>query len=157
MILGIIMLAIAVLTGCGGSQGTSSSSASSGAAKSSATATVGKDVTLINAGKLDVKVAISAEKGIVENNGTVTVSDNGSIVTKTEVKAKLGEPKAIETVSGNEIWKYDINSIDAKAGSAMTLANALGSDTKKAQKIVTLQFEGDAVKSYDLVDGSLTN
>jgi hypothetical protein len=39
----------------------------------------------------------------------------------------------------------------------MTLANALGSDTKKAQKIVTLQFEGDAVKSYDLVDGTLTN
>lgn len=52
--------------------------------------TVGKDVTLINAGKLDVKVAISAEKGIVENNGTVTVSDNGSIVTKTEVKASAG-------------------------------------------------------------------
>ena len=52
--------------------------------------TVGKDVTLINAGKLDVKVAISAEKGVVENNGTITVSDNGSIVTKTEIKATAG-------------------------------------------------------------------
>ena len=97
--------------------------------------------------------SISTDKAVLELVKTKVQAG----ATKTEVKAKLGEPKAIETVSGNEIWKYDINSIDAKAGGAMTLANALGTDTKKAQKIVTLQFEGDAVKSYDLVDGSLTN
>jgi outer membrane protein assembly factor BamE (lipoprotein component of BamABCDE complex) len=77
--------------------------------------------------------------------------------TKTEVKAKLGAPKAIETVSGNEIWKYDLSSVSDKASGAMALASALGSDTKKANKIVTLQFEGDALKTYDLVDGTLTN
>ena len=45
MILGILMLAIAVLTGCGGSQGTSSSSAAKSATSSSA-AQAGKDVTI---------------------------------------------------------------------------------------------------------------
>ena len=96
---------------------------------------------------------VSTDKAVLELVKTKVQAG----ATKSEVKAKLGEPKAIETVSGNEIWKYDINSISEKAGGAMTLANALGSDTKRAQKIVTLQFEGDAVKSYDLVDGTLTN
>jgi outer membrane protein assembly factor BamE (lipoprotein component of BamABCDE complex) len=77
--------------------------------------------------------------------------------TKAEVKAKLGAPKAIETVSGNEIWKYDLSSVSDKASGAMALASTLGTDTKKADKIVTLKFEGDAVQSYALVDGTLTN
>lgn len=44
MILGILMLAIAVLTGCGGSQGTSSSGSAKSASLSAAQA--GKDVTI---------------------------------------------------------------------------------------------------------------
>ena len=97
--------------------------------------------------------AISTDKAVLELVKTKVQAG----ATKAEVKAKLGAPKAIETVSGNEVWKYDISSISDKAGSAMTLANTLGSDTKKAQKIVTLKFEGDAVKSYELVEGTLTN
>ena len=96
---------------------------------------------------------ISTDKAVLELVKTKVQAG----ATKAEVKAKLGAPKVIETVSGNEIWKYDISSISDKAGSAMTLANTLGTDTKKAQKIVTLKFEGDSVKSYELVEGTLTN
>lgn len=77
--------------------------------------------------------------------------------TKEEVKAKLGEPKAVAKENGNDIWKYDINSVDEKAGSTMAVASALGADTKQAQKIVELKFEGNTVKSYDIVAGTLTN
>ena len=77
--------------------------------------------------------------------------------TKEEVKAKLGEPKAVAKENGNDIWKYDINSVDEKAGSTMAVASALGADTKQAQKIVELKFEGDTVESYDIVAGTLTN
>ena len=77
--------------------------------------------------------------------------------TKEEVKAKLGEPKAVAKENGNDIWKYDINSVDEKAGSTMAVASALGADTKQAQKIVELKFEGNTVKSYDIVADTLTN
>ena len=117
------------------------------------------------AGLLD---AVTETASAIDSAGDAGISTDQAVLelvktkvqagaTKAEVKAKLGAPKAIETVSGNEVWKYDISSISDKAGSAMTLANALGSDTKKAQKIVTLKFEGDAVKSYELVEGTLTN
>ena len=122
-------------------------------------------VASAQAGLLD---AVTETASAIDSAGDAGISTDQAVLelvktkvqagaTKAEVKAKLGAPKAIETVSGNEVWKYDISSISDKAGSAMTLANALGTDTKKAQKIVTLQFEGDAVKSYDLVDGTLTN
>ena len=117
------------------------------------------------AGLLD---AVTETASAIDSAGDAGISTDQAVLelvktkvqagaTKAEVKAKLGAPKAIETASGNEVWKYDISSISDKAGSAMTLANALGSDTKKAQKIVTLKFEGDAVKSYELVEGTLTN
>ena len=117
------------------------------------------------AGLLD---AVTETASAIDSAGDAGISTDTAVLelvkskvqagaTKAEVKAKLGAPKVIETVSGNEVWKYDISSISDKAGSAMTLANALGSDTKKAQKIVTLMFEGDAIKSYELVDGTLTN
>ncbi|MFC3913203.1 outer membrane protein assembly factor BamE [Pseudaeromonas sharmana] len=77
--------------------------------------------------------------------------------TKEEVKKQLGEPKVIATENGNEIWKYDANSLNANAGAAMQLASALGADTSKVQKIVALHFDGNSVKSYDVVDGTLTN
>ena len=97
---------------------------------------------------------LNSDQAVLE---VVKTKVQAGTTTKEQVKSKLGEPKATSTVDGNEIWKYDISSISDKAGSAMTLANTLGSDTKKAQKIVTLKFEGDAVKSYELVEGTLTN
>lgn len=77
MILGIVMLAIAVLTGCGGSQGTSSSSASSGAAKSSATATAGKDVTIkmLNVGQGDSTLIQTAEQTVLIDTSDVDERD----------------------------------------------------------------------------------
>ena len=122
-------------------------------------------VASAQAGLLD---AVTETASAIDSAGDAGISTDQAVLelvktkvqagaTKAEVKAKLGAPKAIETVSGNEVWKYDISSISDKAGSAMTLANTLGSDTKKAQKIVTLKFEGDAVKSYELVEGTLTN
>ena len=77
MILGIVMLAIAVLTGCGGSQGTSSSSASSGAAKSSATATAGKDVTIkmLNVGQGDSILIQTAEQTVLIDTSDVDERD----------------------------------------------------------------------------------
>ena len=77
--------------------------------------------------------------------------------TKAEVKTKLGAPKVTSTVDGNDVWKYDINSISKDASDAVTIANALGKDTSKTQKIVELKFKGDVLDSYDVVPGTLSN
>jgi hypothetical protein len=77
--------------------------------------------------------------------------------TKEEVKTKLGAPKATNTVDGNEVWKYDIGSLGKDAADAVTIANALGKDTSKTQKIVELKFKGDVLDSYDVVSGTLSN
>ena len=77
--------------------------------------------------------------------------------TKEEVKTKLGAPKATSTVDGNEVWKYDVGSISKDAADAVTIANALGKDTSKAQKIVELKFKGNVLDSYDVVQGTLSN
>ena len=114
--------------------------------------TVGKDVTLINAGKLDVKVAISAEKGIVENNGTVTVSDNGSIVTKTEVKASAeftGTPVinaakyVVAGATGEKDTLYYV-SLDA----------ALAAAASNTTKTITVLGEQTLTASAELVSGA---
>ncbi len=77
--------------------------------------------------------------------------------TKDEVRSKLGEPKVVTQVAGNDVWKYGISSLDAKASAAVAVAGALEGNNKLAQKIVELKFEGNTVKSYDIVEGSLTN
>ena len=114
--------------------------------------TVGKDVTLINNGKLDVKVAISAEKGIVENNGTVTVSDNGSIVTKTEVKASArftGTPVinaakyVVAGATGEKDTLYYV-SLDA----------ALAAAASNTTKTITVLGTQALTASADLVSGA---
>ena len=78
MILGILMLAIAVLTGCGNSQGSSASSASSsGAAKSSAVAQAGKDVTIkmLNVGQGDSILIQTAEQTVLIDTSDVDERD----------------------------------------------------------------------------------
>lgn len=75
MILGILMLAIAVLTGCGNSQGSSASS--SGAAKSSAVAQAGKDVTIkmLNVGQGDSILIQTAEQTVLIDTSDVDERD----------------------------------------------------------------------------------
>lgn len=118
-----------------------------------------------NAGLLDTVANTATALDAATDNGVATdkallelvkskVQDNA---TKEQVKAKLGAPKSIENVNGNEVWKYDISSISKDANSAMTLASALGANTKKAEKIVSMKFEGDTLKTYEVVDGTLTN
>lgn len=77
--------------------------------------------------------------------------------TKDEVKKQLGAPKVIANENGNEVWKYDASSLNGNADAAMQLAGALGADTAKAKQIVALHFDGNTVKSYDVVEGTLTN
>ena len=76
MILGILMLAIAVLTGCGGSQGTSSSSAAKSATSSSA-AQAGKDVTIkmLNVGQGDSILIQTAEQTVLIDTSDVDERD----------------------------------------------------------------------------------
>ena len=91
-------------------------------------------VASAQAGLLD---AVTETASAIDSAGDAGISTDKAVLelvktkvqagaTKAEVKAKLGAPKAIETVSGNEVWKYDISSISDKAGSAMMLANTLG-------------------------------
>lgn len=93
------------------------------------------------------QAVLEAVKGKVKTGST----------TKEEVKTKLGAPKTTSTVDGNEVWKYDISSISKDAADAVTIANALGKDTSKTQKIVELKFKGDVLDSYDVVPGTLSN
>lgn len=75
MILGILMLAIAVLTGCGSSQGTSSSGAAKSAASSAAQA--GKDVTIkmLNVGQGDSILIQTAEQTVLIDTSDVDERD----------------------------------------------------------------------------------
>ena len=97
---------------------------------------------------------LSSEQAVL---ATVKSKVQAGSTTKDEVKTKLGAPKATSTVDGNEVWKYDIGSISKDAADAVTIANALGKDTSKAQKIVELKFKGDVLDSYDVVPGTLSN
>lgn len=97
---------------------------------------------------------LNSDQAVLE---VVKTKVQAGTTTKEQVKSKLGAPKATSTVDGNEIWKYDISSISNDAATAVNVANALGNDTAKAQKIVELKFKGDVLDSYDLVQGTLTN
>lgn len=75
MILGILMLAIAVLTGCGNSQGTSSSGTAKSATSSAAQA--GKDVTIkmLNVGQGDSILIQTAEQTVLIDTSDVDERD----------------------------------------------------------------------------------
>ena len=75
MILGILMLVIAVLTGCGNSQGTSSSGTAKSAASSAAQA--GKDVTIkmLNVGQGDSILIQTAEQTVLIDTSDVDERD----------------------------------------------------------------------------------
>ena len=73
-----------------------------------------------------------------------------NVTTKTQVKTKLGEPKATSTEDSMDVWTYDINSVNGKLGAAAGIAKALGADTSKADQVVVFKFEGETLKSYAL-------
>ena len=75
VILGILMLAIAVLTGCGGSQGNSSSGSAKSASSSAAQA--GKDVTIkmLNVGQGDSILIQTAEQTVLIDTSDVDERD----------------------------------------------------------------------------------
>ena len=124
--------------------------------------TVGKDVTLINAGKLDVKVAINAEKGIVENNGTVTVSDSGSIVTKTEVKASAGFTgtpvinAAKYTVAGATGEKDTLYYVSLNAALAVAASNTTKTITVLGAQTLTASAELVSGATLDVNGAAVT-
>lgn len=73
-----------------------------------------------------------------------------NVTTKTQVKTKLGEPKATSTEDSMDVWTYDINSVNGKLGAAAGIAKALGANTSKADQVVVFKFEGETLKSYAL-------
>ena len=115
--------------------------------------TVGKDVILINAGKLDVKVAISAEKGVVENNGTVTISDSGSIVTKTEVKASAGFTGTPAVINAA---KYVVAGATGEKDTLyyVSLDAALAAAASNTTKTITVLGAQTLTASAELVSGA---
>jgi outer membrane protein assembly factor BamE (lipoprotein component of BamABCDE complex) len=77
-----------------------------------------------------------------------------NVTTKAQVKQKLGEPKATATEGSQDVWTYDMDSVNSKLSAATGIAKALGSDTSKVEKVVQLKFEGDVMKSYAVVNAA---
>lgn len=77
-----------------------------------------------------------------------------NVTTKAQVKQKLGEPKSTTTEDSLDVWTYDMDSVNSKLSTVTGIAKALGKDTAKTEKIVELKFDGDVMKSYDVVDAA---
>ena len=114
--------------------------------------TVGENVTLINDGTLEVTVTVDSTKGTFENNGTVIVSDNGSIVTKKEIAKSA-------TFSGTpeiDAARYDIAGTTAgeKTYYYVTLDAALAAAASNTTKAITVLGAQTLTASAELVSGA---
>ena len=114
--------------------------------------TVGENVTLVNSGTLEVTVTVDLTKGTFENNGTITVSDNGSIVTKKEIAKSTdfsGTPKI-------NAARYDIAGTTAseKTYYYVTLDAALAAAASNTTKTITVLGAQTLTASADLVSGA---
>jgi hypothetical protein len=118
---------------------------------------------MANAGLLDAvtdtaaAVTSSKESGVSADQAVKTILKakfQENVTTKAQVKKQLGTPKATSTEDSLEVWTYDMDSVNSKLSTVTGIAKALGKDTSKAERVVELKFDGDVMKSYDVVDAT---
>ncbi|MDF2415514.1 MAG: hypothetical protein ACRC7D_03780 [Aeromonas popoffii] len=78
------------------------------------------------------------------------IKEGGS--SKQAIKDKLGAPASTKTEAGLEVWTYDLSALNKVSPILAETTNTLFKDAEAAQKSVVIKFEGDTVKTLNLVD-----
>ncbi|WP_339013298.1 hypothetical protein [Aeromonas popoffii] len=78
------------------------------------------------------------------------IKEGGS--SKQAIKDKLGTPASTKTEAGLEVWTYDLSALNKVSPILAETTNTLFKDAEAAQKSVVIKFEGDTVKTLNLVD-----
>lgn len=78
------------------------------------------------------------------------IKEGGS--NKQAIKDKLGAPANTKTDAGLEVWTYDLSALNKVSPMLAETSKTLFKDTEAAQKNVVIKFEGETVKTLNLVD-----
>ena len=78
------------------------------------------------------------------------IKEGGS--NKQAIKDKLGAPASTKTEAGLEVWTYDLGALNKVSPMLAETSKTLFKDTEAAQKNVLIKFEGETVKTLNLVD-----
>ncbi len=71
---------------------------------------------------------------------------------KQAIKDKLGAPASTKTEAGLEVWTYDLGALNKVSPMLAETSKTLFKDAEAAQKNVLIKFEGETVKTLNLVD-----
>ncbi|MCP1268491.1 hypothetical protein [Aeromonas hydrophila] len=78
------------------------------------------------------------------------IKEGGS--NKQAIKDKLGAPASTKTEAGLEVWTYDLGALNKVSPMLAETSKTLLKDAEAAQKNVLIKFEGETVKTLNLVD-----
>lgn len=78
------------------------------------------------------------------------IKEGGS--NKQAIKDKLGAPASTKTEAGLEVWTYDLGALNKVSPMLAETSKTLFKDDEAAQKNVLIKFEGETVKTLNLVD-----
>ena len=78
------------------------------------------------------------------------IKEGGS--NKQAIKDKLGAPASTKTEAGLEVWTYDLSALNKVSPMLAETSKTLFKETEAAQKSVVIKFEGETVKTLNLVD-----
>ncbi|MGL5842695.1 MAG: hypothetical protein ACRCYK_13025 [Aeromonas hydrophila] len=78
------------------------------------------------------------------------IKEGGS--NKQAIKDKLGAPASTKTEAGLEVWTYDLGALNKVSPMLAETSKTLFKDAGAAQKNVLIKFEGETVKTLNLVD-----
>lgn len=80
------------------------------------------------------------------------IKEGGS--NKQAIKDKLGAPASTKTEAGLEVWSYDLSALNKVSPMLAETSKTLFKDAEVAQKSVVIKFEGETVKTLNLVDNT---
>ncbi|EIS3741627.1 hypothetical protein [Aeromonas hydrophila] len=78
------------------------------------------------------------------------IKEGGS--NKQAIKDKLGAPASTKTEAGLEVWTYDLGALNKVSPMLAETSKTLFKDAEATQKNVLIKFEGETVKTLNLVD-----
>ncbi|EMN4469346.1 hypothetical protein [Aeromonas hydrophila] len=78
------------------------------------------------------------------------IKEGGS--NKQAIKDKLGAPASTKTEAGLEVWTYDLGALNKVSPMLADTSKTLFKDAEATQKNVLIKFEGETVKTLNLVD-----
>ena len=116
--------------------------------------TIGENITLLNIGTLEVDVAVDALKGAVENGGTITVSGNGSIISKKSIEMR---PHPFESVINASMYEIAGTTASDKTYNYVTLDAALAAAASGTTKKIDVLGTQTLAASAELVTGATLN